>query len=106
MNIEFFDPEKHSELVPDFFSDDVIEPTEMSHYRKVINDALDDIDEVYGITAEFKIVFAEIDVEKFREEFGDDIPPQVFFRGYSLSKQAHEKADENIMFLATSEEYE
>jgi len=106
MEFEKWDRNKHAELVPYFFSEHVVEPKKTDKYKNVISIALEDIEEIYGVKADFKIVFAEIDVEKFREQFNGDIPPHVFFRGYSKSETVHGEVDENLMFLATSDKYE
>lgn len=106
MEFEKYNPEKHSDEVPDNYSNTVVPPSTTEHYEKVVEEAAEDVDEVFGIEAEFKVVIAEIDMDKMHDRFEDDIPVHAYFTGYSLGKNSHEHMEDNVIYLATSDEYE
>ncbi|MFB6115653.1 MAG: hypothetical protein ABEK04_05225 [Candidatus Nanohalobium sp.] len=102
MNLKKYDPETHAEEVPEFFSEQAVRPESFEEFRDAVDEALTDIEEVVGMDADFDVVIAATDIEKFDEE----TPPGLYFRGYSLGKDVHGHADRNKVFLAGPTDYE
>lgn len=100
MRFEKYDPETHAETVPEFFSDVVEAPENFESFRRETQQAFQDIREVLGMEAEFDVVIAEVDTQKLPE----GTPEGLYFRGYSLGKEAHGHAERNALFVAASKE--
>lgn len=102
MNFEKYDQETHAEEVPEFFSEQAERPENFEEFRDAVGEALSDIEEVIGMDADFDVVVASTDLEEFDEE----TPPGLYFRGYSLGKDVHSHAERNKVFLAGPLDYE
>ncbi|MEF8880684.1 MAG: hypothetical protein V5A72_02550 [Candidatus Nanohaloarchaea archaeon] len=101
MDFERYSPEIHENLVPEFFSGVAERPEKFENLKDIVGNAFEDIEDVAGLNAEFNVVLAEV----AEDELGS-IPEGLYFRGYSLGKEAHGHAEENIVFLAAPREYE
>lgn len=99
MEFQKYEPEVHAELVPEFFSSVVDDPENFEDFREVVEEALKDIDQVVGMSAEFDVVIGEVDVEKL-----GDVPEGLYFRGYSLGEEVHDHAERDIVLLGASKE--
>lgn len=102
MEFEKYDPEKHEEDVPAFFSDVAKAPTHFEKFRDAVEEALDDIEEVLEREVDFDVVIASTDMEALGNL--EDIPEGLYFRGYSLGEQIHSHANRNAIFLAATTE--
>lgn len=102
MRFERYSPEEHANLVPEFFSDAAEKPVNFSEFKKATEQAFEDINDVIGMSAEFDVVLADVDMS----QFDDDTPLGLCFRGYSLGKEVHEHAERDVVFLAAPSEAE
>jgi hypothetical protein len=102
MDFEKYDPEKHEEAVPEFFSEVVREPEDFGKLKEAVEHAFDDVKEVIGMKADFDVIIGSTDMEKLKEE----VPEGLYFRGYSLGKAVHGHADRNAIFLSAPSDYE
>ena len=102
MKFEKYSSENHVDLVPEFFTEVAEAPDNFDELREVTSQAFQDIDEVIGMNADFDVVLAEVDITQFDE----DTPPGLYFRGYSLGKEAHTHAEQDMVFLAAPKDYE
>ena len=102
MEFQKYNREAHAEGVPKFFSEKAERPENFKEFIGAVDQAFSDIEEVVGMEADFDVVVANTDLE----EFDEDTPPGLYFRGYSLDKDAHGHADRNKIFLAGPSNYE
>jgi len=96
MQFEKYDEDEHFDLVPEFFSDVAREPQRFNDFREATEEAFNEIDDVVGMDADFDVVLADVDMD----QFGEEVPLGLYFRGYSLGKEAHDHAERDIVFLA------
>jgi hypothetical protein len=102
MEFEKYDPEEHGELAPAFFSDIAEQPQSFEEFREATKEALEDIDDIFGRSADFDVVLADVDMNQLSE----DAPLGMYFRGYSLGMGVQGHAERDIVFLAAPSESE
>lgn len=102
MEFERYNPEIHEGLVPEFFSDVAQEPSRFGEFKEATTEAFKDIEDVIGMSADFDVVLAEVDVQQFDES----VPEGMYFRGYSLGEKVHDHAEKDMVFLAAPNDYE
>jgi hypothetical protein len=105
MEFEMWKDEKHSEMVKPRFADLCIEPENIGKYRKVVDEALEDIEDVFVESVFLKVVITKTDTSQIRGEPVEETSMYTFIHGMGLSPQNY-KVEENTMFLRVTDEVE
>lgn len=100
MEIEKYRPEEHSRYVKPDFAENVEETNNFSDFRPVVEEALEDYDDVFGIEADFDVVIAETVIES-----GDPTGAEYYryINGMGVTENS-EYFDRNLLLLRVSKE--
>lgn len=102
MDFERYDPDVHSQYVKPDFAENVEETNNFSDFRPIVEEALEDYDNVFGIKTDFDVVIAETIVEP-----GDPVGTEyyTYINGMGITENS-EYFDRNLLLLRISKEPE
>ena len=107
MNMEFekWKDNKHSEMVKPRFADLCIKPENIGKYRRAVEEAMEDIEDVFSVSVSLKVVIAKTDTGQIRGEPIEETSMYTFIQGMGLSPQVY-NVEENTIFLRVTDEVE
>ena len=103
MEFKTYTEEEFEEKVMDWFSSRAKEPESLEPYTGAIEQAIQDMEEKYGLEIDFKVVIAETSIEKLETQFDEKIPRIAYTNGMGLSEELYE-VDKDSVFLRTNKE--
>ncbi|MFB6100462.1 MAG: DUF2268 domain-containing putative Zn-dependent protease [Candidatus Nanohalobium sp.] len=102
MQFEKYDPDEHSGYVKEWFAEASTTPDNLEVFRSVVETAIKDFDEVFGIEVDFDVVIAETDIETVRRERGRDANHYAYINGMGLTDD-FEYFDRNLLVLRVTD---
>ncbi|MFB6116665.1 MAG: DUF2268 domain-containing putative Zn-dependent protease [Candidatus Nanosalina sp.] len=105
MEFEKWEDGEHSDMVKPGFADLCIEPEDIGKYREVVEEAVEDIEDVFGVSVSLKVVIAKTDTSQIRGKPVEETSMYAFIQGMGLSPQVY-NVEENMIFLRVTDEVE
>lgn len=104
MEFKTYDPEEEDYL-DDAFEAVLKRPGDVEKYRKVIKKALEDAEEVLGLSSGVEILFGHSDTEKVQEKWGEDATANFYVYGFTFGSW-FDDVDKDFIFIRANDFYE
>lgn len=104
MKFEKYNPEEHEYYVKEQFAKTAHRPDQFKKYKEVVENAVVDFDQVFGLNPEFDVIIAKTDVEIAEDEFGRP-SHYAYINGMGLTENS-QYFERNLLVLRATEKVE
>lgn len=104
MQFETYNPEEE-EYLDEGFEFVLRKPENVEKYRKVIKEALEDAEQVLGLSSDVEILFGLSDTEKVQEKWGEEATANFYVYGFTFGSWFDE-IDRDFIFIRANDFHE
>ena len=97
MEFKTYNPQK-DDFLYDSYEEVLVGPRDVDKYREAIGEALEDAEEVFGMSSDVEIVFGLADPQKIRERWGEGAETNFHVHGFTFGSWFDDR-DRDFIFL-------